>query len=100
MLILGLRADGAHGVTAAAKVGATTPTDQFEVEVVREVVFVVRDERGRPEDAVKTGIVEVTLPVTARSREEKLTSVFSSHKDTTNSILLSKGLGAIILEFL
>ena len=98
MLILGLRADGAHGVTVAAAVVAPIPTARIEEEAVRAVV-VVRVERGRPVVAARTSIVEATIPATARSWEEKLTSVISSHKDTINSILESKSSGAIIHEF-
>ena len=99
MLILGLRADGAHGVTAEAVVIAPIPIARIEVEAVRAVAE-ARVERGRPVAAARTGIVEATIPAIARSWEEKLTSVISSHKDTINSILLSKSSGAIIHEFL
>ena len=99
MLILGLRADGAHGVTEEAVVEVPIPIARIEAEVVR-VVDAARVERGQPVVAVRTGIVEVTIPAIARSWEEKLTSVISSHKDTINSILLSKSSGAIIREFL
>ena len=47
------------------------PIARIEVAVVR-VVVVVRVERGRPVVAVRTGIVEVTIPAIARSWEEKL----------------------------
>ena len=97
LLILGLRADGAHGVTEVAVaveqrpiVPIPTPTFRMEVEAVREVFEVVQVERGRPVGAVRTGNVEVTILAYARSWEEKLTSVISSHKDTIHSILLSK----------
>ena len=99
MLILGLRADGAHGVTDVAAEGVPTPIARIEVEAVRAVV-VDRVERGRPVVAARPGTVEATTLAIARSWEEKLTSVISSHKDTTNSILLSKSPGAIIHEFL
>ena len=71
MLILGLRADGAHGVTVVAAVAVPRPTARRAEEAARAVV-VVRVERGRPVVAVRTGIVEVTIPAIARSWEEKL----------------------------
>ena len=72
LLILGLRADGAHGETGAAVVVVVPiPIARIEVEKGR-VAAAVREERGRPVVAVRTGIVEVTIPAIARSWEEKL----------------------------
>ena len=99
MLILGLRADGAHGATVVAAEAVPIIIARIEVEVARAAV-VDRAERGRPVVAVRTGTDEGTIPAIARSWEEKLTSVISSHKDTINSILLSQSSGAIINEFL
>ena len=102
MLILGLRADGAHGVTeVAGAVAPRIPTARTEAEEARVgVADADRAERGQPVVAVRTGTVEATIPAIARSWEEKLTSVISSQKDTINSILLSKSSGAIMHEFL
>ena len=86
---------------AAVAAAVATAAARIEVEVVRVdvVVAAARGVRGRPVVAVRTGIVEATRPAIARSWEEKLTSVISSHKDTINSILMSNSSGAIIPEF-
>ena len=57
-------------MTVVAVVVVPIPIARIEVEVVR-VVVVVRIERRRPVVAVRTGIVELSIPAVARSREEK-----------------------------
>ena len=89
MLILGLRADGAHGVTPVAAAVVPIPTAPIEVEVAR-VLDVARVERGRPVVAARTGMAEAPITAPARKWEEKLTSVISSHKETINSIMPNK----------
>ena len=95
MLILGLRANGAHRVTVEASVVDKIPVIIVEVEAVRMAV-VARILRTRPVAADVTCAVEVIIPAIAGGREENLTAARTRHKDTIDPIDSCPLFGAII----